>query len=142
MPTQPRDRDDLRLRLSRFEKQFFPRYEETCRGMVAESQQPMTLFIGCLGSRIVPYVLMDCGPGELFISPNVGNLVPPWDMPAGLHGTAAAIEFAVLRLQVHNIIVCGRSHCGAIRGLCEDPPAEATNLREWLELARGAALPA
>jgi len=135
------DRDDLLARLARFEKQFFPRYEKSYRRLVEEGQQPKTLFIGCSDSRIVPYALMDCGPGDLFIARNVGNLVPPWDMSAGFHGTAAAIEFAVLQLKVQNIIVCGHSHCGAIRGLYDEPPPEATHLRAWLELARGAALP-
>lgn len=134
--------DDLLARLARFERNFFPRYEKTYRRLVDEGQQPKTLFIGCSDSRIVPYALMDCGPGELFIARNVGNLVPPWDMSAGFHGTAAAIEFAVLQLQVHNIIVCGHSHCGAIRGLYAPPPAEAHHLLAWLELARDAAVPA
>ena len=93
---------DLLARLARFERQFFPRYEETYRRLVADGQHPKTLFIGCCDSRVVPYALMDCGPGELFIARNVGNLVPPWDMSAGFHGTAAAIEFAVLQLQVQN----------------------------------------
>jgi carbonic anhydrase len=136
------DRDDLLARLARFEKQYFPRYEKSYRRLVEEGQQPKTLFIGCSDSRIVPYALMDCGPGDLFIARNVGNLVPPWDMSAGFHGTAAAIEFAVLQLKVQNIIVCGHSHCGAIRGLYQEPPAEARHLRAWLDLARGAALPA
>jgi carbonic anhydrase len=134
------DRDELLARLARFEKQFFPRYEKSYRKLVEEGQHPKTLFIGCSDSRIVPYALMDCGPGELFIARNVGNLVPPWDMSAGFHGTAAAIEFAVLQLAVQNIIVCGHSHCGAIRGLYDEPPPEATHLRAWLELARGAVL--
>jgi carbonic anhydrase len=132
---------ELLGRLARFEKNFFPRYEQTYRRLVDEGQHPKTLFIGCSDSRIVPYALLDCGPGELFIARNVGNLVPPWDMSAGFHGTAAAIEFAVLQLEVHNIIVCGHSHCGAIRGLYREPPTEATHLRAWLELARDAALP-
>lgn len=133
--------DDLLARLARFERNFFPRYEKTYRRLVDEGQQPKTLFIGCSDSRVVPYALMDCGPGELFIARNVGNLVPPSDMSAGFHGTAAAIEFAVLQLQVHNIIVCGHSHCGAIRGLYAPPPAEAHHLLAWLELARDAAVP-
>src|SRR5512147_671935 len=141
MPTE-QDRNDLLRRLSRFEKQFFPRYEKTYRRLVEDGQQPKTLFIGCSDSRIVPYALMDCGPGDLFIARNVGTLVPPWDMSAGFHGTAAAIEFAVLQLKVQNIIVCGHSHCGAIRGLYDEPPEEARHLRAWLELAREAALPA
>ncbi len=132
---------ELLQRLARFEKQFFPRYEKTYRKLVDEGQHPKTLFIGCSDSRIVPHALMNCGPGDLFIARNVGNLIPPWDMSAGFHGTAAAIEFAVLQLQVQNIIVCGHSHCGAIRGLYEPPPAEATHLTAWLELARAAVLP-
>ncbi len=133
--------DDLLARLARFERQFFPRYERTYRRLVDEGQHPKTLFIGCSDSRIVPYALMDCGAGELFIARNVGNLIPPWDMSRGFHGTAAAIEFAVLQLKVQNIIVCGHSHCGAIRGLYEPPPAEATHLNAWLDLARDAVLP-
>lgn len=133
--------DDLRERLARFETGFFPRYEKTYRQLVDQGQHPKTLFIGCSDSRIVPYVLMDCGPGELFIARNVGNLIPPHDMSAGFHGTAAAIEFAVLQLQVQNIVICGHSHCGAIRGLYEPPPPEARHLNAWLELARDAVLP-
>lgn len=131
---------ELLARLARFEKQFFPRYEKTYRRLVEQGQSPKTLFIGCSDSRIVPYALMDCGPGDLFIARNVGNLIPPWDLSAGFHGTTAAIEFAVLQLQVQNVIVCGHSHCGAIRGLYQQPPEEAIHLRKWLELARGAAL--
>jgi len=157
--------DDLVSRLGRFEKNFFPRYERTYRKLVEDGQHPKTLFIGCSDSRIVPYALMDCGPGELFIARNVGNLIPPHDpgapsnthghsalgcpspspaeVPgvAGFHGTGAAIEFAVLTLQVQNIVVCGHSHCGAIRGLYEEPPEEARHLRAWLSLAREAVLP-
>lgn len=141
MTTAREDRDDLLSRLDRFEKQYFPRYEKTYRHLVDAGQHPKTLFIGCSDSRIVPYALMDCGPGDLFIARNVGNLIPPADMSAGFHGTAAAIEFAVLQLEVQNIIVCGHSHCGAIRGLYEPPPAEATHLNAWLDLARDAVLP-
>ena len=133
--------DEFLARLALFERTFFPRYEQTYRRLVQEGQHPKALFIGCSDSRIVPHVLMNAGPGELFIARNVGNLVPPWDMSAGFHGTAAAIEFAVLQLQVHNIIVCGHSHCGAIRGLYEEPPPAARHLRAWLDLARDAVLP-
>lgn len=133
--------DDLLERLARFEKGSFPRFEPVYRQLVAEGQHPSTLFIGCSDSRIVPYLLMDCGPGELFLVRNVGNLVPPWDTAGDAHGTAAAIEFAVLNLHVRHIVVCGHSHCGAIRALYEEPPEEARHLRGWLKYAREAALP-
>ena len=132
---------DLVARLSRFREHYFPRYEKQYRRLVAEGQNPSTLFIGCSDSRVVPYLLMDCGPGELFIVRNVGNLVPPYDASYGYHGTAAGIEFAVLSLNVSDIVVCGHSHCGAIRALYQDLPADALHTRKWLELAREAALP-
>ena len=72
---------------------------------------------------------------------NVGAFVPPHDGSAGYHGTAAAIEFAVLKLDVARIVVCGHSHCGGIRALYEEATPQATNLAAWLELGREAALP-
>lgn len=132
---------DLLARLARFEQHGFPRHRETYQRLVEEGQHPTTLFIGCSDSRIVPYLLMDCGPGELFLVRNVANLVPPWDASGDAHGTAAAIEFAVLTLQVTDIVVCGHSHCGGIRALYEEPPDEARHLRGWLKHAREAVLP-
>jgi carbonic anhydrase len=128
-------------RLRRFQDQYFPRFERQYRRLVAEGQHPSTLFVGCSDSRVVPHLLMDCGPGELFIVRNVGNLVPPFDASHGYHGTAAGIEFAVLTLGVRDIVVCGHSHCGAIRALYADPHPEASHMTQWLALARDAALP-
>lgn len=132
---------ELVARLSRFQQDYFPRFERQYRELVAKGQQPTTLFIGCSDSRVVPHLLMDSGPGELFIVRNVANLVPPYDASHGYHGTAAAIEFAVLTLKVTDIVVCGHSHCGGIRALYQDLPAEAQHMRRWLELAREAVLP-
>jgi len=89
----------------------------------------------------VPYLLTGAGPGELFIVRNVGALVPPHDQSHGLHGTMAAIEFAVLSLHVERIVVCGHSHCGAIRTAYEGAPAEAVALTAWLKLIDEALLP-
>jgi carbonic anhydrase len=133
---------ELVARLRRFQAHYFPRFERQYRELVANGQQPTTLFIGCSDSRVVPHLLMDSGPGDLFIVRNVGNLVPPYDASYGYHGTAAAIEFAVLTLGVTDIVVCGHSHCGAMQALYSELPAEAQHMRKWLELAREAALPA
>jgi carbonic anhydrase len=133
--------EDLLKRLSRFEKRFFPRYRDEYRRLVAEGQHPKTLFIGCSDSRIVPYVLTGTGPGDLFVVRNVGCLVPPYDATAGDHSTAAAIEFAVERLAVRDIVLCGHSHCGAMRALYDDPSERMPNLNRWLDFARDAALP-
>jgi carbonic anhydrase len=133
--------DELLDRLRRFHDDAFPQYRSTFRHLVDDGQHPTTLFIGCSDSRLVPYLLTGAGPGELFLVRNVGAFVPPYDGSKGYHGTAAAIEFAVLNLQVTRIIVCGHSHCGGIRALYGEVPAAARNLAQWLDLGREAALP-
>jgi carbonic anhydrase len=133
--------DELLERLRRFKDDAFPQYRAQFQQLVDDGQRPLTLFIGCSDSRIVPYLLTGTGPGELFLVRNVGGFVPPYDQSHGFHGTAAAIEFAVLNLDVQRIVVCGHSHCGAIRALYEEVPPEAQNLVRWLELGREAVLP-
>ena len=133
--------DELLDRLRRFHDDAFPQYRQQFQTLVDEGQHPTTLFIGCSDSRLVPYLLTGAAPGELFLVRNVGAFVPPYDQSHGLHGTMAAIEFAVLSLQVEHIIVCGHSHCGAIKAMYEEVSPEAQNLQRWLELGREAVLP-
>jgi carbonic anhydrase len=133
--------DEFLERLRRFHTDAFPQYRSQFRTLVDDGQHPTTLFIGCSDSRLVPYLLTGTGPGELFLVRNVGAFVPPHDGSTGYHGTAAAIEFAVLNLEVSRIIVCGHSHCGGIRALYGDLPPGATNLEQWLNLGREAVLP-
>lgn len=140
MKTLP-DQDDLLLRLQDFHSDYFPRHQQRFQDLVAQGQHPKTLFIGCSDSRLVPYLLTGAAPGELFLVRNVGAFVPPYDGSHGLHGTTAAIEFAVLSLRVEHIIVCGHSHCGAIRAAYEGAPDEAVALKAWLKLVDEALLP-
>ncbi len=133
--------DELLQRLRRFHQYAFPQYRQQFQALVNQGQHPTTLFIGCSDSRLVPYLLTGAGPGELFLVRNVGAFVPPYDGSHGHHGTAAAIEFAVLNLNVSRIVVCGHSHCGAIKALYEEVNDEAKNLKRWLDLGREAVLP-
>ncbi len=163
----PSEPDDLLLRLRDFHSDYFPRHQQRFQDLVSEGQHPKTLFIGCSDSRLVPYLLTGTAPGELFLVRNVGAFVPPYDwlverppvgargvLPpergaslgaarrlVGLHGTTAAIEFAVLSLKVERIIVCGHSHCGAIKAAYEGVPDEAVALKAWLGLVEEALLP-
>lgn len=82
-------------------------YEE-----LAEGQSPKFLVIACCDSRVDPATIFEARPGELFIIRNVANLVPPYQPGAGLHGTSAAIEFAVRKLEVETILVLGHAQCG------------------------------
>ena len=135
------DAAELLVKLRSFKSDYFPLHQQRFQDLVAQGQHPKTLFIGCSDSRLVPYTLTGTGPGELFLVRNVGAFVPPYDGSQGYHGTAAAIEFAVLNLEISRIIVCGHSHCGAIKALYEEVPAQAQNLQRWLELGREAVLP-
>jgi carbonic anhydrase len=80
---------------------------------LSEGQRPETLFITCCDSRLVPNLITDSAPGELFIVRNIGNIVPSVERGV-VGGVSAAIEYAVEVLQVANVIVCGHTNCGAI----------------------------
>ena len=126
--------------LQRFRAETFPRYREHYRKLVEEGQKPSVLFIGCADSRVVPDLLMDTGPGELFIVRNVGAFVPPYEPDGAFHGTAAGIEYAVLVLRVTDVVVCGHSHCGAVQALYAEPNPQSPHITRWLELGREARL--
>lgn len=126
--------------LDRFRREVFPRYREHYERLVAEGQNPSTLFIGCSDSRVVPDLLTGSRPGDLFIVRNPGAFVPPFDSDGGFHETAAAIEFATLTLNVTDIVVCGHSHCGAVQALYADRDPATPHFGHWLELGREAML--
>jgi carbonic anhydrase len=118
-----------------FRRNRMPDYREKF-ARLALGQAPDTLFIACSDSRVVPNLFASADPGDLFVIRNVGNLVPP----AGSDGLsrhdgseAAAIEFALAKLQVTDIIVCGHSECGAMQALLNGRDAvEPFHLRSWL----------
>jgi carbonic anhydrase len=98
---------------------------------LAKGQNPDTLFITCSDSRIDPNLLTRSKPGDLFILRNAGNIVPPHGGASS--GEAATIEFAVTVLGVKDIIVCGHSHCGAMRGLLQpEQIASLPAVSAWL----------
>ncbi len=101
---------------------------------LAQGQNPETLFITCSDSRIDPNLLTRANPGDLFILRNAGNIVPPHGAANG--GEAATIEFAVAGLGVKDIIICGHSHCGAMKSLLEpESVASMPALAGWLSHA-------
>jgi carbonic anhydrase len=101
---------------------------------LAKRQNPETLFITCSDSRIDPNLLTRSKPGDLFILRNAGNIVPAH--AAGNGGEAATIEFAVTGLGVKDIIVCGHSHCGAMKGLLmPESIASLPCMSSWLKHA-------
>lgn len=101
---------------------------------LACGQTPDALFITCSDSRIDPSLITQTEPGDLFILRNAGNIVPPYGASVG--GEAATIEFAVAGLGVKDIIVCGHSHCGAMKGLLDESlVADTPAVKAWLQHA-------
>lgn len=86
------------------------RFEE----MAENGQRPEIMIIACCDSRVSPEVIFDARPGELFVVRNVANLVPPYSPDGELHGTSAALEFAVQALKVKHIVVMGHGRCGGV----------------------------
>ncbi|XP_043704952.1 carbonic anhydrase 2-like [Telopea speciosissima] len=101
---------------------------------LAESQHPKFMVFACSDSRVSPSHVLDFQPGDAFMVRNIANLVPPYDK-LRYSGTGAAIEYAVLSLNVKNILVIGHSRCGGIRGLMELPPGPPSNfVEEWVRI--------
>ncbi len=84
---------------------------------LTHGQRPEALFITCSDSRINPNLLTQTDPGDLFILRNAGNIIPPHGAANG--GEGATVEFAVAALGIRDIILCGHSHCGAMKGLLD-----------------------
>lgn len=133
------DVEEARRRLRQFRASHFRQFESEFRELVERGQDPHALFIGCSDSRVVPHLLLGAEPGDLFVMRNIGAVVPPWG--SDQHATGAAIEYAVLALEVRHIIVCAHTHCGAMGALYHDPKPGADHLNAWLAHAREAALP-
>ena len=100
--------------LRRFQSEYVNTHRELFEEL-SHGQHPRTLFITCSDSRIDPNLITQTEPGELFVIRNAGNIIPPFGAANG--GEGAALEYAVAQLNVEQIIVCGHSKCGAMKGL-------------------------
>jgi len=124
----------------KFQDEIFPD-KKALFERLSQGQSPEALFITCSDSRIETGMMTQTDPGELFISRNAGNIVPPHTNQTG--GMTASIEFASAALKVPNIVVCGHTECGAMKGamdLHRDRSSLDTlpHVREWLGYSRAA----
>jgi carbonic anhydrase len=117
----------------KFQREVFPGKSLEFQSL-AKGQSPKALVITCSDSRVVPSLITQTGPGELFIIRNAGNIVPAHGEMIG--GVSATIEYAVMVLKVREIIVCGHSHCGALKGvLYPESVAGLPAVKAWLRYA-------
>ncbi|MGV0027630.1 carbonic anhydrase [Phormidesmis priestleyi] len=102
--------------LNSFHDNYFTDHRELFERL-SGGQAPEVLFITCSDSRIDPCLITQAAPGELFVMRNVGNIIPSYG--AASSAESAGIEYAVEALGIKDIIVCGHSHCGAMKGLLQ-----------------------
>ncbi len=101
---------------------------------LAKGQSPQAMMITCSDSRINPHMITQTDPGELFVLRNAGNIVPAHSIESG--GEAGTIEYAISALGIEHIIICGHSHCGAMKGLLDpESLSELPATASWIKNA-------
>ncbi|MEO1133362.1 MAG: carbonic anhydrase [Cyanobacteria bacterium J06639_1] len=102
---------------------------------LSHGQKPRVLFITCSDSRVAPNLITQTDIGDLFVIRNAGNIIPPYGAANG--GEGGTVEYAIQALGIEQVIVCGHSHCGAMKGLLKlDKLSEEMPLvRDWLRHA-------
>lgn len=103
----------------RFKEEVYPQHLGLFKEL-SSGQSPEVLMITCADSRVDPGMITQAYPGELFICRNAGNIVPPHSNHTG--GMTASIEYAVGVLKVSEIVVCGHTDCGAMKGVMNLEP--------------------
>ena len=124
--------------VQRFRSNFYAKRQELFDDL-GHQQTPHTLFITCADSRVSPEMITQSEPGELFVCRNIGNIVPGYGEMLG--GVSAVIEYACEALNVSDIVICGHSDCGAMKGLlARDNPAmrRMPTVSSWLRNAEAA----
>jgi carbonic anhydrase len=118
--------------LRNFKKSYYCSHQDLFEEL-SHGQKPRVLFITCSDSRIDPNLLTQTDLGELFVIRNAGNIIPPFGATNG--GEGAAVEYAIHALGIQQVIVCGHSHCGAMKGLLklQKLEDEMPLVYEWLK---------
>jgi carbonic anhydrase len=124
----------LVLGIHRFRSKVFAGKQELFNKL-AKGQNPSALFITCSDSRINPNLVTQTEPGELFVIRNAGNIIPASPETGG---ELASIEFAIKGLGIQDIIICGHSDCGAMKGVLSRPSIGEgmPHLSSWLRHAQ------
>lgn len=116
--------------LHKFQTEVFPIKKDFFENLV-KGQKPEVLFITCSDSRINPNLVTSSDLGDLFVLRNAGNIIPPY----GLSGSEdATIEFAISKLKIKEIVICGHSYCGALEAALQgDDLSNTPGLCSWIQ---------
>jgi len=121
----------------KFKTEYYEKHKDLFDNLI-NNQTPHTMVITCSDSRVQPSRILSAKAGDLFITRNIGNIVPPYEQTQG--ATQAAIEYAVNVLKVEHIVILGHSNCGACKHMYhikteEESNIELSHVDDWLKLA-------
>ena len=123
--------EKLKTGARKFQVEVYAKKAEHYQRAAATPQAPHTLIIACADSRVDVETITSSGPGEVFVSRNIGNMVPPYGGSPG--GVTAVIEYAVAALKVKHVVVCGHSDCGAMKALLNPESTDKLPMvKSWL----------
>lgn len=123
--------EKLKAGVRQFRSEVHAENEETYRRAASEPQRPHTLVIACADSRVDVESITSSGPGKVFVTRNIGNMVPSYGEFIG--SVTAVIEYAVTGLGVGHVVICGHSDCGAMKSLLNPASTNGLpNVRRWL----------
>ena len=129
--------EKLKAGARQFQAEVYAKNVEHYQRAASTPQSPHTLIIACADSRVDVEAITSSGPGEIFVTRNVGNMVPPYSGTPG--GVTAVIEYAVAALKVKHVVVCGHSDCGAMKGLLHpELTDDLPTVRYWLHHGQAA----
>jgi carbonic anhydrase len=129
--------EHLKDGVRRFRRAVYPASRELYQRAMREPQRPHALIITCADSRVHPDVLTQSAPGEIFVTRNIGNMVPVYGEMLG--GVSAVLEYAVSALGVRHIVICGHTDCGAMKALLDPSSVESMPaVKSWMRNAHAA----
>src|SRR5690606_40822034 len=118
-----------------FRKKYAHGDQSVMQFLSSHGQQPEIMVIACCDSRVDPALILQCDPGDLFVVRNVANIVPPYAMDDGHHGTSAALEFGLGILKIKHLILLGHSQCGGIQALLARKPNQKDDfISNWVSI--------
>ena len=75
-------------------------------------QHPYAVIVTCSDSRVIPEAIFSANLGDLFVIRTAGNTVDDT--------TLGCIEYAMVHLGCHFVMVLGHTRCGAVAATLED----------------------
>jgi carbonic anhydrase len=104
----------------KFRADYFEHERELFESLAKGGQHPSAMFITCCDSRVVPNLIVDAGPGDIFVLRNIANIVPRYEKDQ-LHNRSvgAALDYAVHVLKIPHIVICGHTQCGGLQAILD-----------------------